>query len=410
MSSCFSSVTIKKFGNFLLILAGLSLSHSDLLYGNSKNPAQTINPTLSITKEEARPWRTGIIKFSPELDRIKPPGLADFAGITEASGKLLIGPYNEEWIGAFRYPEMKAEWWMPTKSTLTVPPAVFGNWGVLGFRNGDLIKFNVRSGKTEWTASLDTFPAREIRKISDHKLIVVTASQSVYAIDYESGATLWICDQGAPEGVAIRTMSPPLLHREVLYLGLASGEVSAINSRTGEKLWVHNPVYSAQRFKDVVGEMTIIGNTLIVSRYDGLVTGINTEKPSVPANGWSKPMLFSSSVTTSTFRHGRMYVGTQNGYVHAINPQNAKEIWTAQPGSSVTMVIAGDSEVYTTGSDGQISALDGKSGRTIWHDHVGGSVVARPVYIQKDIYFPSSLRVLYGYRVLTTAPAVPEIL
>ena len=344
-----------------------------------------------------RPFRAPLIRFAPKYDRIKPPGLADYSGVTEASG-MLIGAYDEHWIAAVRIRSMAPAWWIKAPADLTVPPAVFGNWGVLGFRNGRLTKFNVTSGRIEWETDLESFAARPIQKMG-HRLIVVTASQAVYAIDYETGKPAWAYHGQDPDQVAIRTMSPPLIHEGVVYVGLASGEVAALSGKNGKKRWIHNPGFSDQRFQDVTGSMLIVGRTLILSRYDGMVAGINIDKPSLPAASLKEPVRFTS-ITANAFRHGRMYIGTHNGSIHALNPSTGHIIWQAQPGTSISSIHAGESKIYVTGARGRLTALDSRSGRLLWHDQPGGaegSLLAPPVYMDKKIYFPTALKMLYGY-------------
>lgn len=345
--------------------------------------------------DSGRPIRAGFIRISDQLDRSKPLAMADFSGMTEASG-LLIGSVTKDWISGMQYPSMKPEWWIKAPADLTIPPTVFGSWGVLGFRNGQLSKFNARTGQIEWDARLDTFAARTVIK-TGNKLIVVTASQSVYALDYQTGKAIWIYDGEDPDGIAVHTVSPPVIHQKTVYVGMSSGDVVAINLENGKKNWSHNPAFNEQRFHDVIGDMQVIDNTLVLSRYDGVVAGINIENPAKPPVGWEEPKKFNT-ITANAFRHGRMYIGTNNGYIYALNPRNGQKLWEAFAGTSVSSITPGETRLYTAGSSGRINALDSQTGTVYWYDQIEGAIASKPVYVDKKLYFSTGLKVLYGYQ------------
>ena len=359
---------------------------------------QLRKPDLSEKRFQAdssRPIRAGFIRISDQLDKNKPLGMADFSGMTEASG-LLIGSVDPKWVCGMEYPGMKPRWCTEAPADLTIPPTVFGSWGVLGFRTGQLSKFNARTGNIEWKVQLDKLPTRKVVK-TGNKLIVVTASQSVYALDYQSGKSLWVFDSEDPDGIAVNSVSPPVIHQKTVYVGMASGEVVAINLENGKKIWAHNPAYNNQRFHDVIGDMQVVDKILVLSRFDGIVAGINIENPAKPPAGWKEPKKFNT-ITANAFRHGRMYIGTNNGYVYALNPRNGKKLWETFAGTSVNSITPGETRLYTAGASGRINALNSQTGAVYWYDQIEGAVASKPVYVGKNIYFSTGLKVLYGYQ------------
>ncbi|MEZ4741766.1 MAG: PQQ-binding-like beta-propeller repeat protein [Bdellovibrionota bacterium] len=238
----------------------------------------------------SRPFRVGHFKFSRKTDRIKPLGVASYAGWTSASG-LLIGAVDHEWVGAFSVTNGKAKWWLHSSGELTAPPTIYGSWVILGFRDGTLLKVEVLTGKVVWKANLDTFPSRDYTLVGS-KLLVITASQYLYSVDFQSGETQWLVDGGRPLGLTVRSLSAPVVYNENVYFGTSSGEIVSVSMATGKIEWRYDPEYTDSRFKDIVGEMLVVNNRLIFSRYDGLVGAISLSakqktaslEPKIPIN------------------------------------------------------------------------------------------------------------------------------
>ena len=339
-----------------------------------------------------KPARTGFFKLAPELDKQKPLAVADYGGWLESNG-VLLGSLDDKWLTGLILPGLSPKWWRKSPGAQTCPPASFGNWAVFGFRNGSIWKVNALSGEKVWEQKLDSFPSRRIRKVNK-QLLVVTANQTIYALDSESGAVNWVYDSNASEGLTIRTLAAPTVHQDRVYFGVSSGEIIALSLKTGDRIWTHNPGFSESRFHDVVGEILVIDKMLLVTRYDGVMTALNLNNPKQSL--WEKPVKLNS-ITDSSFRHGRLYVGTHNGYIYAFNPITGQELWKSHIGVSVSSITAGETKLYVTSTQGRIAALDISKGQLLWYDQVEGLITGSPIYIGNNIYFQTGLRNFYGY-------------
>jgi outer membrane protein assembly factor BamB len=340
-----------------------------------------------------RPFRTQWWKMSPAMDSVKPLGQADFAGWT-VSSDLLIGSVDNNWVGAFAVKDHKPRWWLKAPAALIAPPKVFGSWVVLGFQDGSLIKAEALTGKVVWQVVLDSYPARSF-ELSGSTLLVVTASQILYAIDYQTGKTTWLFDGGFPASLAVRSLSAPVAYNNSVYYGSAAGEIIAVNLQTGKLDWRYNPEFSNDRFHDVVGELVILNNRLLVSRYDGLVAAISL-------TGKDRRMLWNQKIPTisaSAFRGDRYYVACINGDVYAYQVADGTLIWRVATGAAVSQLTAGERSLYLSGSQGRVTAVDIASGKIEWTDDLNGRITTPGFYIDRDLYFATGSRNLYGYKI-----------
>jgi outer membrane protein assembly factor BamB len=342
---------------------------------------------------QSRPFRASWWKLSPEMDRVKPLGQADYGGWI-VSSDLLIGSVDNDWVGAFSIKDRSRRWWLRAPAPLTAPPKVFGSWVVLGFQDGALMKVDVLTGNIVWQVTLDSYPARSY-ELTGSTLLVVTASQILYSLDYQTGKTNWLFDGGFPATLAVRSLSAPVTYNNSVFYGSAAGEIIAINLQTGKLDWRFNPEFSNDRFHDVVGELVVLNNRLLVSRYDGLVAAISL-------TGKERRMLWSHKIPTvaaSAFRGDRYYVSCINGDVYAYQVADGLQLWRTSTGSAVSQLTAGERSLYLSGSQGRVTAVEISSGKIEWHDDLEGRITTPGFYIDRDLYFATGSRNLYGYKI-----------
>ena len=347
----------------------------------------------NIIKGISRPFRLGVLRLNNDLDQSKPLASNDAAGWAMAAGTL-IGSFDQKWVGGYSLVEERVTWWFEGGTDLTMPPAVLGRWAVLGFRSGRLVKLDTVTGKKAWEIDLSAFSERRA-VLAGNVLLVVTVSQALYAIDFQTGKTLWLFDGGFPAGLTLRNGALPLVHDNKVLFGLTTGEILAVNFETGKLQWRYNPAYNDSRFHDVVGELIVRSNQLLMTRYDGLVASVELagDKRVI----WQEQL---PAVATSSFRNGRYYVGCVNGDVYAFDAATGRRIWSAavQTGTSVGFLMPGESLIYVIGSNGRITVLDAAAGTISFSDDVGGEVTSAPVVYGNAFFVATGLKNLYSYR------------
>lgn len=344
-------------------------------------------------KVQERPFRMGYIRINDYLDRTKPLAALDGAGWT-MNTDLLIGGFDERWVGALSLSNKKVAWWFDGKVGMTAPPGSFGSSVVLGFRDGKVVKLDALTGKRLWTANLDSFSERPML-LSGTTLYVLTAAQVLYALDFQSGKTLWLFDGGFPEGLTIRGGARPIVHDNKVIFGLASGELLAVNVDSGKLVWRYNPAYNDARFHGVVGEMVVRNNKLLIARYDGLVASVDLAS-NVRSTVWQDQL---PGLTTSAFRNGRYYVGGVNGDVYGYDADTGRRIWRSVTDAAITSITPGETLLFIAGGRGRVSAMDQSSGHIVWHDQPGGTLASAPILQDNAIYFTTGLRSIYGYKI-----------
>ncbi len=190
---------------------------------------------------------------------------------------------------------------------------------------------------------------------------------------------LWTFEAGAP------LWAGPRFVDGVVYVGGADGRLFAIEARTGRKLW------SFKAGGEIRTRPTVLDGALFFQADDGLLYKLAVaegkevwrvkvvEKPieRLPFdNPKSRYDRFGSDVTA---KDGRLYLGTHDGSILAIDPVTGARIWTFLTGDAVLAapsVLRG--RVYAGSFDKNVYALDAATGALIWKRDTQGAVVSTP--------------------------------
>ena len=192
-------------------------------------------------------------------------------------------------------------------------------------------------------------------------------------------APRWTFDARAP------LWAGPTFANGVLYVGGEDGQVHALEARTGRKRW------SFRAGGAVRTRPTVSDGAVHVQADDGLLYSLDAasgaerwrvrvaEKPieRLPFdNPKSRYDRFGSDVTAAG---GRLYLGTHDGTVLALERATGARVWSFATGDAVLAAPAVDSgRVYAGSFDKHVYGLDAASGRLLWKRDTLGAVVSTP--------------------------------
>jgi outer membrane protein assembly factor BamB len=199
----------------------------------------------------------------------------------------------------------------------------------------------------------------------------------------EPGGTLaapaWTFDAGSP------LWPGPTVSGGVVFAGGQDGQLHAVDARTGQKRWSFR-AGGALRTRP-----TVVGGALVFQADDGFLYKLDaaTGKEAWRVRLVAKPVerlpfddpksrydRFGSDVTAAG---GRLYVGTHDGRVLAIDPAKGERLWEFATGDSVLAAPAVDAgRVYAGSYDKSVYALDAATGTLLWKTATEGAVVSTP--------------------------------
>ena len=111
----------------------------------------------------------------------------------------------------------------------------------------------------------------------------------------------------------------------------------------------------------------------------------------LPGTLWAKDDLVSDRVVASPLQIGdRVYVGTSNNFLIALDTESGDKIWEFETGHSIWGQPAyKDGMLYLASMDKTIYALDAETGQEKWRVELGGALASSPVVNTNLVYVAS---------------------
>jgi len=189
---------------------------------------------------------------------------------------------------------------------------------------GAITALHPANGKPVWTTKLEA-PARSAPTAAGGNVYVVTQNNVVMAVKGDDGTQLWAY-RGIPETAGLMATASPAVVGSTVVVPFSSGEVVAIDVKSGEPEWADTPTRSYR-----------------TSAVAGL-----------------------SDVSASPVIDGRtVYATGIGGRTIAIDLSSGNRIWEQNVGGAHTPALAG-SALYLVDLDDRLVALSRKDGSVMW--------------------------------------------
>ncbi|PCI57382.1 MAG: outer membrane protein assembly factor BamB [Gammaproteobacteria bacterium] len=230
-------------------------------------------------------------------------------------------------------------------------------------RAGDVIAFDVKTGKELWHADLSDvdnkrsfWDSRVSAMLAGgpvaglNKVFIGSESGKIYALDAKSGELVWQAD------IKGEIISSPAVDSGIVVVNSASGIMKAFNADNGEELWK-----------------------------------IEQNVPALTLRGISQPVIASGGVLIGTGKGGvNVYLldkGQQGWSTEIGEPAGSTELERVIDVDS-SPVVFGD-KVYAVSSLGNLAAIELKSGRVVWKRQYSSY---RQISIYRNTIFLTNLR------------------
>ena len=188
----------------------------------------------------------------------------------------------------------------------------------------ELVALEAGSGRRLWTYALDA-PARGAPVVAGDLVLAVTATNSIYAVNGSDGSEAWVFN-GIPEGTGLVGSASPAVSGGIVLFGGTSGELVALDLKTGDLKWSDAVMQTSRRFA-VSGISAVAGGPVV---SDGVA-----------------------------------YIASVSGNIAAMRLKDGERLWERPIGSIHAPAVSGNS-VFVLDLDDRMIALDRKTGKIRW--------------------------------------------
>ncbi|TMT85239.1 pyrrolo-quinoline quinone [Haloterrigena sp. H1] len=251
-----------------------------------------------------------------------------------------------------------------------------------------------------WTADLAGPPGSPV---CDRDTVYVgTARGNCYALEIATGRRRWVVE------TTTATDATPVITRDRLYVGTGDGTISALDPATGEAVW------EAELSGALESDLVLSNGRLCAGHADGL-TALEAETGTelwthetesavagtpavadgrdVDRRGSTQTPLSEPDETASLeddrlsepdqrWIDERVFAGTADGTVVALEAETGEAVWTAPTGGAVATgpTVAAD-RVYVADDAGTMLALDAATGQSWFTYEIRGGFTTSPTVL-----------------------------
>jgi len=207
---------------------------------------------------------------------------------------------------------------------------------------------------------------------------------NIYALNTRSGSKLWSYHTGS------HVQSSPAFANGVVYFGSADDTVYALSASTGAKLWS----YTTEN--QVVSSPAVSNGIVYVTSTDNNVYALNAGTGAVL---WSYT-TGSQVVSSPAVVNGVVYFNSNDNNVYALNAHTGAKLWSHAGGGPSSPAVA-NGVVYFGSVDDNVYALNANSGAELWSYTTGNYSVSSPAVANGVVYVGSDDGNLYALNAST---------
>jgi outer membrane protein assembly factor BamB len=267
-------------------------------------------------------------------------------------GNRIYAASRDGKVSAFQPETGKRDWQTELGTELTAGPGVGEGLVAVGTADGLIIVLDAKTGTERWRANLkgETLAAPVMAK---DLVIVATIDSRLHALRALDGKVRWVVEQSAPL-LTMRGSATPAISGNTVIAGFDNGRLLSVDLDTGNVVWDSMLVPPSgrsdlERLSDVDGRISVVGQDVYASGYQGRVAAVAVESGQVL---WSREI---SSYVGVEADWTNVYTTDDKGKVFAIFRRNGSESWRQEsllrreptlPVAFHTTVAVGDLEGY----------------------------------------------------------------
>jgi outer membrane protein assembly factor BamB len=228
---------------------------------------------------------------------------------------------------------------------------------------------DLATGDDDWSHQLRSIDL-STPAVAEGNVIFQTANDRVMALDLETGEWRWEYQHLRADDLAVRSLSPPVVKGQVVYIGLSGGSVAAMDAGSGLLIW-KSRAFKGEQFKDVDAQLQVDRTSVYAASVSGEFATLSRKTGKLlwkyDAGGMAGCALEGDTI----------YLATDDAELIAIDKVTGKETWKSllmdrekiRFGQLPTRPRVAGPYVLTVSREGKITALDKTTGEIVGARH-----------------------------------------
>jgi outer membrane protein assembly factor BamB len=274
--------------------------------------------------------------------------------------------------------KLDVKWTRPVGDAVWSAPAVVNGTVYFGSNNHNVYALDAETGTTLWSYSTGQAVYVSSPSVANGIVYIGSEDSNVYALNARTGAKIWSYTTGG------YVLSSPTVANGVVYVGSFDGKLYALNARTGATVWTFNGGSESS---------AVVSSGVLYFGSGNEVISLNAATGSLLWSYATGNTVFSSPAVAN----GVVYVGSYDNHVYALNASTGTLIWSYPTNSNVySSPAVAKGIVYVASEDGTLYALNAITGAKVWSYTTGTFAYSSPVVANGVVYIGAEDTNLYA--------------
>ena len=246
-----------------------------------------------------------------------------------------------------------------------IKPAIDGDVIYVASSNGNIYAINRESGNTLWRIRLEDEITGGVG-VGGDLVLVGTLNSSLIALDADSGEIVW------ETAVSSEVLSAPAANNRVVVAQAVDGKLSGHDAETGEQIWIYENTVPALSLRGTSSPL-IIENFVLAAFGNGSVVSLATdngtlrweERVAIPTGTSEIDRMVDIDGDLFVTDQGLLLVPSFQGYLAAIDVVTGQTRWRVQE-SSANGASSGFGNIYISDERGHVKAYRSGEDDAVW--------------------------------------------
>lgn len=228
-------------------------------------------------------------------------------------------------IEAFGLEEGEKLWEVETELALSGGPGKGYDALIVGTSDGEVLALEEENGNERWRTTVSS-EVLSVPQVASGVVIIRTVDGRITALSEDDGRQLWFYERDVP-ALSLRGTSSPLIWRNLVIDGYASGKLVGLRLNDGRVVWetsiaIPSGRTELDRIVDIDADPVIDGDVIYIASYQAGVSAMSLETGELL---WGRREVSSYAGMAAGWRY--LFVTDEKSQIWAMDMQSGVPVW-----------------------------------------------------------------------------------